>query len=96
MIIEQTVEIHDDRRLVMELPKETPVGRAKAAVTLFFETGRADENQDALSYRAGGTARSFRGILKGRGITLERFREIQRENKALEDAADERLHGEIR
>jgi len=28
---------------------------------------------------------SFKGILKGKGITLERFREIQREDKALED-----------
>jgi hypothetical protein len=40
MIIEQTVEIHDDRRLVMELPKETPIGRAKAAVTLQENTAR--------------------------------------------------------
>ncbi|MDR1128460.1 MAG: hypothetical protein LBL20_04030 [Treponema sp.] len=35
-------------------------------------------------------AKSFRGILKGRGITLERFREMQREDKALEEEAEER------
>jgi cytidylate kinase len=34
--------------------------------------------------------KSFRGILKGRGITLERFREMQCEDKAIEDEADER------
>jgi hypothetical protein len=126
MVIEQTVEIHDDRRLTLNLPEETPIGRAKAAVTLVFETPGTSEKPDALSYRAGfmkrqvsappdfdttgqteiaafrngetpdGAARSFRGILKGRGITLERFREIQREDKALEDTADERLCGGIR
>jgi hypothetical protein len=37
MVIERTVEIHDDRRLTLNLPEETPTGRAKAAVTLVFE-----------------------------------------------------------
>ncbi|MCL2026544.1 MAG: hypothetical protein FWG92_07050 [Leptospirales bacterium] len=34
--------------------------------------------------------KSFRGILKGKGISLERLREIQREDKAMENAAVER------
>jgi hypothetical protein len=29
--------------------------------------------------------KSYRGILKGRGISVERLRELQREDKALED-----------
>jgi hypothetical protein len=43
MIIEQTIEIRDDRRLVLKLPEETPVGRAKAAVTLVFESMEQSE-----------------------------------------------------
>jgi hypothetical protein len=36
MIIEQTVEIPADHRLVLDLPPEIPAGRAKAALTLTF------------------------------------------------------------
>ena len=34
--------------------------------------------------------KSYRGILKDRGISIERLRELQRENKALENTDDNR------
>jgi hypothetical protein len=79
MIVEQTVEIPVDRRLLFELPPQIPAGRAKAVLTLTFET---PPDRDKV--------KSFRGILKGRGISLERFMEMRREDKALEDETDER------
>jgi hypothetical protein len=77
MTIEQTVEIPADHRLVLDLPPEIPAGKAKAALTLTFETPLRRD-----------IAKSFRGILKGRGISLDRFIEMQREDKALEDEID--------
>jgi hypothetical protein len=79
MTIEQTVEIPASRRLIIEVPQEIPTGRAKAALTLTFEAPPSRNK-----------ARSFRGILKGRGISLDRFMEMQREDKALEDETDEK------
>ena len=37
MIIEQTIEILPDHRLVMDLPFELPVGRAKVELTVIPE-----------------------------------------------------------
>jgi hypothetical protein len=79
MTIEQTVEIPADHRLVLDLPPEIPEGRAKAALTLTFEV---PPHRDK--------AKSFRGILKGRGISLDRFMEMRREDKALEDGTNEK------
>jgi hypothetical protein len=44
----------------------------------YFERKQADK------------AKSFRGILKGRGITLDRFMEKRREDKVMEDERDAR------
>jgi hypothetical protein len=77
MTIEQIVEIPATRRLVLDLPPEIPAGRAKAALTLTFEAPPSRHK-----------AKSFRGILKGRGISLDRFMEMQREDKVLEDETD--------
>jgi hypothetical protein len=79
MTIEQTVEIPADHRLTIEVPPEIPAGRAKAALTLTFEAPALRDK-----------AKSFRGILKGRGISLDRFLEMRREDKALEDETDEK------
>jgi hypothetical protein len=81
MTIEQTVEIPSDYRLYLELPRTVPTGvMAKVEINIptVWEASRNSV-----------PAKSFRGILKGRGITLERFKEMQREDKALEDGADE-------
>ena len=40
MTIEQTIEILPDRRLVMDLPFELPVGRAKVELTITPEKER--------------------------------------------------------
>jgi hypothetical protein len=86
MTIEQTVEIPANHRLHLELPRTVPTG-VMATVEINIPTV-VDAFQN--SPQPGTPVKSFRGILKGRGITLERFREMQREDKALEDEADER------
>jgi len=84
MTIEQTVEIPVDRRIFSDLPSSVPAG-AKAQISIAipstFKSQSAAEPQ----------AKSFRGILKGKGISVERLREMQREDKSLEDAADSRI-----
>ena len=90
MTIEQTVAIPTDYRIFLELPRSVPIG-AQARVSITIPT--------AYDSQSGGKPvkplKSMRGILKGKGITIERFREMQREDKALEDAADERLRSGI-
>ena len=87
MVIEQTVRVPDDYRLFLELPRTVPSG---AIVRVSIAIPTAFDNQ----IKAESPVKSFRGILKGKGISVERLREIQREDKALEDAADERQkHG---
>ena len=85
MTITQTVAIPADYRISLELPRSVPVGvQARVSITIptVFEGNSGIEPKKPV--------KSFRGILKDKGITIERFREMQREDKALEDAADER------
>jgi hypothetical protein len=49
MTIEQNVEIQNDHRLVLNLPSELPVGRAKVAITLIFEERPAAEREAAMT-----------------------------------------------
>ena len=87
MTIEQTVRIPDDYRLFLELPHTIPSG-AIARVSIAIPT--AFDNQSI----AEGPVKSFRGILKGKGISIERLREMQSEDKAFEDVADKhQKHG---
>jgi hypothetical protein len=44
MVIEQTVEIPENHRLIFNLPMQIPTGKAKAALTLTFE-GASPENR---------------------------------------------------
>ncbi|MDR0496670.1 MAG: hypothetical protein LBH42_03545 [Treponema sp.] len=44
MIIEQTVEIPPDRRLVLDLPLELPVGMAKLELTVIPENQEISSN----------------------------------------------------
>ncbi|MDR1443347.1 MAG: hypothetical protein LBI94_00535 [Treponema sp.] len=83
MVIKQTVEIPANRRLHLnlELPFTVPAGtKAQVAINIPAPENSAPDME----------IKFFRGILKGKGISLERFREMQREDKAIEDAADER------
>ena len=88
MTITQTVAIPTDYRIFLELPRSVPIG-AQARVSITIPT--ALESQSGIEQTK--PVKSFRGILKGKGITIERFREMQREDKAIEDAANERLTG---
>jgi hypothetical protein len=80
MTIEQTVEIPANYRLLLELPRSVPVGtRAKVEINIPTTEETAKNGSEGVK-----PAKSFRGILKGRGITLERFREMQREDLEFE------------
>jgi len=89
MTIEQTVKVPADYRLFLELPRSIPSGveaRVSIAISTAFESQSSIEPQ----------VKSFRGILKGKGISIERLREIQREDKILEDTADNRQNHRVR
>ena len=89
MIIEQTVTIPADYRIFLDVPRSVPSG-VKAKVSIDIPT--AFESQSAGE----SSVTSFRGMLKGKGISIERLREMQREDKALENAADNRRNPGIR
>jgi len=80
MTIEQTVAIPADYRLFLELPRSVPIG-ANARVSINIST-ESDSNSGIEQVKP---VKSYRGILKGRGISVERLRELQQEEKALED-----------
>ena len=85
MVIEQTVTIPADYRIFLELPRTVPTGvnaRVSISVPTVFDT--------QSGFAPNKTAKSFRGILKDRGISVERLRELQGEDKALENKADDR------
>jgi hypothetical protein len=82
MSITQTVEIPPSRRLTIDVPKDVPVGQ----VVLTFTPTRFFESQSGAEPAE--TVKSFRGILKGRGISVERLRELQLEDKSLENTVD--------
>ena len=80
MTIEQTVAIPADYRLFLELPRSVPIG-ANARVSINIST-ESDSNSGIEQVKP---VKSYRGILKGRGISVERLRELQQEDKTLED-----------
>jgi hypothetical protein len=77
MTIEQTVEIQADRRLVMELPREIPVGMAKVEVTVTPAAPRRLSHREAIE--------KCWGIAKG-VLSSDEFLEMRRKDKELEDA----------
>jgi hypothetical protein len=66
MIMEQTVEIPTNRRLVLNLPGQIPVGKAKVALTLVFET----ETTEAAPKK---WVNPLLGLAKDSNLTVERF-----------------------
>ena len=90
MTIERTVAIPADYRIFLELPRSVPIG-ANARVSISIPTVFDSQN----GIEPVNPVKSYRGILKNRGISVERLRELQREDKALEDI-DERQNREIR
>ena len=86
MTIEQTVEIPPSRRLTIDVPREIPVGRAKAALTLTFEAEiPAPQGKTAVPLL------SLRGSCKGED-TLDAYFERKHADKALEDELDMRRY----
>ena len=88
MTIEQTVTVSADYRLFIDLPRSIPVG-AKAKVSVAIPTVFDSQCDGRIG------AKSFRGILKGKGITVDQLRELQREDKAFEEDAGSSLYSEI-
>jgi hypothetical protein len=96
MTIEQIVEIPANHRLTIEVPPEIPVGRAKAAITLIFET----ETPEPLPGLSKGPSLSVeealetgRGIAKRMGSRLTSDLSIKwrHEDKELEEAKYRRM-----
>jgi hypothetical protein len=90
MTIEQTVPIPADYRIFLELPHSAPIGvnaRVSISIPTVFESQTGVQPVNPV--------KSYKGILKGRGINVERLRELQREDKALEDMAEERQNSVI-
>jgi hypothetical protein len=86
MTIEQTVEIPADHRLVFEIPPNIPAGRAKAALTLTFET--AAPRPKKASWR------SLFGMCKDSGDTLAAYMERRKADGALEQTVEQRREKE--
>jgi hypothetical protein len=87
MTIEQTVEIPADHRLVFEIPPNIPAGRAKAALTLTFETTVSQPEK-------GASWRSLFGMCKDSGDTLAAYMERRRADGAWEQAVEQRREKE--
>jgi hypothetical protein len=77
MTIEQTIAIPADYRIFLELPRSVPIG-ANARVSINIPT----EFDSQKGFEPVKPGKSYRGILKGRGISVERLRELQQEDKA--------------
>jgi hypothetical protein len=76
MTIEQTVEIPANHRLVLEVPPEIPVGKAKAAITLVFETETPQPEEEKDMRKATPHTDWLCGLLSHVGdISLEELRE---------------------
>jgi len=82
MIIEQTIKIPNDFRIFLELPHSVPIG-VNAQVSINIPTELDQNKIEPLEH-----IKTYKGILKGKGISIERMRELQREDKTIEDAAD--------
>jgi hypothetical protein len=89
MTIEQTVEIQSDHRLVLELPPELPVGRARVEVTVM------PEPDEARRQRFREAIEKCRGLGKrlGSKVTSDDIIKGRREDLALEEAKYQRLYG---
>jgi hypothetical protein len=78
MTIEQTVEIPENHRLTIDVPREIPAGRA---VLTFTSTPAMDKTASSL--------RSLKGVDKGRD-TMEAYFERHWAEKAKEDGNEHR------
>ena len=86
MIITQTVEIPADRRITIEVPREVPTGKARAALTLMH----CENPEKPIEVE---WVNPLLGLAEKMGCTLtvERFHETQREEIKRENENDRRL-----
>ena len=84
MTIEQTIEIPANRRIILDLPPELPVGKAKVELTITPETTPQVISVKPLA--------SFLGVDKGCD-TMEAYFARKRADKAREDGQFERSLG---
>jgi hypothetical protein len=84
MVIEQTVEIPASRQLVLDLPREIPTGRAKAAIVLTFVP-----EQDESSKRAAAMEKLF-GCCSNAGDSLDSYMKRHWAENDLERAMESR------
>ena len=84
MTIEQTIDIPESRRIFLDLPPDLPVGKAKITITTQTEKPVANAYE---------TTASLRGLAKKMGstLTVERFHEMQQEDKRIEEEKYHRL-----
>jgi hypothetical protein len=79
MTIRKTIDIPANRKVHFDLvlPDSVPCGRIDVIL-----------NFHPTAYKGGKPVKSLRGILKGRGITGEEFREMQREDLFIEEGQE--------
>ena len=78
MIIEQTVEIPADRRILLDLPPELPVGKAKITITPLPVKPTANIYDTVTKLR--GRAKEM-----GSSLTVGEFLEMRQEDLRLEE-----------
>jgi hypothetical protein len=69
MTIQQTVDIHADRRLYLELPETAPLGHAEIMITIRYTTPPADSGlvpQERFNAETEEAMREARDIMNGR------------------------------
>ena len=89
MTVTQTVNIPADRRVFLDLPPELPVGKAKVTVTSEEQTYEVN----TAGFSPNEAVQNLRGLAKKMGstLTVERFIEMKREDRDLEEAEYYRL-----
>jgi len=87
MTIEQTIEVPASHQVLLDLPPELPVGKAKITVTPQPEKPSVNVYEAATRLR--GLAKKMRSTL-----TVERFLEMRQEDLRLEEEKIERFFQE--
>jgi hypothetical protein len=82
MTFEQTVEIPENRRLTIEVPREVPVGRTILTYTPAFV--KPEPGIDDIT-------RELRELCKNSTLTVDRFLEMRRDDMECEDEKFRRM-----
>lgn len=80
-VIQTHADIGDDRMLHVKLPPDAPTGPVQVLVVLERDGRRPSDEERRAAAHAG------RGLLKGRGISVEAFLAERREDEIRRDKA---------